>query len=293
MNSYLQTFIQRLSFRGFTKNTVSTYKSYLNTYLTYLNGLQLDPKDATWDIIRGFIDDIQKQRGLSDATINLIISIIQFFHIYVLRKHWDKDEVPFRKFDHYLPYVPSPDDVTVLLNALRDNPKAYLAVCVLYATGMRLDELCHLRCGDIRRREHRIYISKCKNRYDRYIPLTDSVRDMIIGYWLSLPEDKRSDEWIFTQQKNTGKPMDKQWIQNALIKARRQCNLNEKFTCHSLRHAYATRSYENGLSLLELQQFLGHRSINSTTIYIHLACVQRTEVPNPLDQLMERGNHND
>ena len=84
MNIYLQNFIQRLRFKGFTKNTISTYKSYLNAYLVYLDALQIRPEDASWDIIRGFIDDIQRQRNLADPTVNLIISILQFFHIYIL-----------------------------------------------------------------------------------------------------------------------------------------------------------------------------------------------------------------
>ena len=198
---------------------------------------------------------------------------------------WNPSQVPFRKFNTFLPYVPSRHQVADFLSSLEDNPKAQLAVSILYATGMRLDELCHLECKNIRPSTGKIYIPLSKNRQDRYLPLPDSIYQKILEYWYSFPAGHRPKTWLFTQQRSLDKPMDKQWLQKIILLKKKELHIEEKLTAHSFRHAYATHSYENGMDLLTLKTFLGHRSINSTTIYVHLAQSSRNTVVNPFDQL--------
>lgn len=94
---------------------------------------------------------------------------------------------------------PSPDDVKRFLLA-SEKPKVRLAISMLYATGMRLDELCHLRCADIIHSSMKIYIRHSKNHSDRYVPLTESIWQMILDYWYTFPAPERPREWLFTQQ---------------------------------------------------------------------------------------------
>ena len=61
--------------------------------------------------------------------------------------------------------------------------------------------------------------------------------------------------------------------------------MSDKLTAHSFRHAYATHSYENGMDLLTLKTFLGHKSLNSTTIYVHLAASSMSKTTNPFEQI--------
>ena len=82
---------------------------------------------------------------------------------------------------------PSPDDVKRFLLA-SEKPKVRLAISMLYATGMRLDELCHLRCADIIHSSMKIYIRHSKNHSDRYVPLTESIWQMILSQHRSVPE---------------------------------------------------------------------------------------------------------
>lgn len=92
---------------------------------------------------------------------------------------------------------------------------------MLYATGMRLDELCHLRCADIIHSSMKIYIRHSKNHSDRYVPLTESIWQMILDYWYTFPAPERPREWLFTQQTRLDHPMDKQWIQREVLLLRR------------------------------------------------------------------------
>lgn len=284
MMDYDSIFIQMLQARGLTDNTIRSYKTYINPYLTYLKALRISPDNASWQVMRDYLSWIQNQRGLSNRTVNMIISYLQFFHTYVLHKTWDKTQIPFKKFDVFLPFVPSRNQVQVFINAVED-PKAKLALSMLYATGLRLSELRHLHCEDISHSSHRIHVVRSKNHRDRYVPLPESIWTRILNYWYSLPKGKRPKEWLFTQQYSLDAPMDPQWIQNIIRSKREELSIKEKFTAHSLRHAYATHSYENGMDLLELQSFLGHKSLPSTLIYVHLANAGYTAACNPFDQI--------
>lgn len=281
---YLTVFIEMLQARNLSSNTVKNYQTYLKPFLSYLNNLSLSPENVPWEVVRAFLKWLQAERCLSDRTVNMVISHLQFFWIYVLHKPWDSSQVPFRKFDTYLPFVPDRKLVARFLEAL-DDPKAHLAVSILYATGMRLEELCHLKYADIHREAKSIHIRHAKNRSDRYIPLPASIWNRILCYWLSFPAGHRPQEWIFSQQRSLDKPMDKQWLQRVILLKRQELGIDGRLCAHSFRHAYATHSYENGMDLITLQSFLGHHSINSTTIYVHLAQASRNTIVNPFDQI--------
>lgn len=281
---YFSTFIQMLHAKKLSQNTIRVYVSYIKPYLAYLEKLQLSPEQASYQTMREFLDRIQSERGLSDRTINMIISYLQFFQTYVLHKDWDKTQIPFRTFQTYLPYAPSPAEVRSFLLAAQ-KPKVRLAISMLYATGMRLDELCHLRCADIMHSSMKIYIRHSKNHSDRYVPLTESIWQLILSYWYSFPTAKRPREWLFTQQTRLDHPMDKQWIQKEVLLLRKSLGLDPRISAHSFRHAYATRCYENGMDLLTLKACLGHSSINSTCIYVRLAASYKEGFVNPFDQL--------
>ena len=267
---YFSTFIQVLHTRKLSKNTIRVYVSYIKSYLAYLDSIQISPELASYQDMREFLDWIQAERKLSDRTINMIISYLQFFQLYVLHKDWDKTQIPFRAFNTYLPYAPSPAEVKRFLDAA-DKFKVKLAIAILYATGMRLDELCHLRCSDIMHSSGKIYIRHSKNHSDRYVPLPESIWQMILQYWYSLPDERRPREWLFTQQTRLDHPMDKQWIQREVMHLRKTLGIDSRISAHSFRHAYATRCYENGMDLLTLKAYMGHNSINSTCIYVKLA----------------------
>ena len=287
---YFSTFIQALHSRKLSQNTIRVYTTYIKPYLAYLDTIRISPELASYQNMRDFLDWIQSERHLSDRTINMVISYLQFFQLYVLHKDWDRTQIPFRAFNTYLPYVPSPMEVKRLLDAAH-KPKVKLALAMLYSTGMRLDELCHLRCSDFIHSSMKIYIRHSKNHSDRYVPLTESIWQMILQYWYSFPKGARPREWLFTQQRRLDHPMDKQWIQREILLLRNSLGLDSRISAHSFRHAYATRCYENGLDLLTLKAYMGHNSINSTCIYVKLAASYKEGFVNPFDQLQGGPRH--
>ncbi len=281
---YLALFIEMLQAKNLANNTIRNYQTYIKPFLSFLHQRNIAPENATWDLLREFLKELQASRSLSDRTMNMAISHLQFFWTYVLHQPWDQTQVPFRKFHTYLPFVPKREQVSLFLDSL-DVPKARLACSILYAAGLRIDELCHLECRYIFLSEQRIYIPVSKNHTDRFVPIPESICEGIRDYWYSCPGHLKPQTWLFTQQTNTSRPMDKQWLQKIFLEHKKALGLDSRFCPHSLRHAYATHSYENGLDLLSLKSRLGHRSINSTVIYVHLAASNSNTVINPFDQL--------
>lgn len=281
---YLAVFTEMLLARGLADNTVRNYQTYIRPYLAYLQRLGLSPDAASWQVMRDYLRHIKESCSLSDRTVNMVISHLQFFHVYVLHKQWDPTQVPFRRFRTYLPFVPSRELAGSFIGSFQD-PKMKLALSILYATGLRLDELCHLQCRDIYLEKGRVHVADSKNRHDRFVPLPASLKPLILSYWYSFPIGRRPRLWLFTQQHSPDTPMDKQWVQDRILKQRNLLGVDGRLTAHSFRHAFATHSYENGMDLLSLKTFLGHRSINSTAIYVHLAAASSCTTVNPFDQI--------
>ena len=281
--NYLTLFQDMLSFRGLTEGTVKTYTTYISSYLNYLRDIILvDPCDVTWEQMRGFINWIQHERGISDRTVNCIISQLSDFTVYVLHRPWDSTQIPRRKFDDYIPFVPSRQEATDLINAVEDR-KARTMIIVMYSAGLRVGEVCKLRYEDVCRARQHIRIVTAKNRHGRLVPLSKLALDALTHYWrlYGLPKSG----YLFPSPVKEGKPVSTSYVANHICKAEERLGWDHRFTSHSFRHAYGTHFYEDHGDLRVLQQILGHRSINSTTIYVSLANTTLQKYESPIDSL--------
>jgi site-specific recombinase XerD len=269
MQKYLDTYKQMISLRGLTNHTIKSYCTYLNAYLNYLKDvLHKKPEDVSWEELRVFLLWLQQQRNLSDRTMNHCISQLRFFTMYVLHKPWDNYQLPFRKFDTYLPFVPTKDEVRTFISTM-PNLKQKAMVALIYSAGLRIGEVCHLKYKDIDRKSMRIHISHGKNRSDRYAILSKSALNILTDYWFDYGKPMN---WLFPKQfKDSDKPIDTFFLSRHIHAHEARLGWEQRLTCHSFRHAFGTHLYENGTDLLTIKALLGHKSLNSTTIYVSLA----------------------
>lgn len=279
---YLNVYREMISLRGLTDHTVTSYSTYIRSYLDYLHTLlHKQPEDVSWDELRDFIRWLQKERSLSDRTINHCISQLRFFTMFVLHKPWDPTQLPMRKFDSYLPYVPTQKEADIFISSFSDlKPKAM--VSLMYSAGLRVGEVCHLRYCDIERKNMRIHIAHSKNRSDRYALLSQKALDILTQYWF---EYDRPYHWLFPKQTDPSRPIDTFYIMRHMRAHEESLGWEHRITCHSFRHAFGTHLYENGTDLLTIKNLMGHKSLNSTLIYIHLASYQARNVLSPFDRI--------
>ena len=264
MDKYLNLYREMISLRGLTDHTLNSYSTYIRSYLDYLqNILHKSPENVSWQELRDFIKWLQKERNLADRTINCVISQLRFFTIYVLHNPWDDNQLPKRKFDEYLPFVPSQKETFEFISTIPDI-KQKAMVAVMYSSGLRISEVCHLRYEDIQRSSMRIHIRRSKNRTERFAPLSKFALDILTQYWF---ECGRPKEWLFPKQTNLSKPIDTFFLSRHIHEHEKRLGWPKRITCHSFRHALGTHLYENGTDLLTIKAILGHKSLNSTTIY--------------------------
>ena len=279
--NYLESFTDMLRLRGLTEKSIKSYTTYIKAYLDFIEVNHLSsPDQLSWEDMRRFITQIQEERQLSDRTVNAIISQLRFFTIFVIHKTWDPTQIPRRKFDTYLPYVPSQEDAITFIDSIPDlKPRAMISL--LFSAGLRADEVCHLKAGDIERSRHRIHIRQSKNRSDRYAQLSDKELELLIQYWYQCG---KPGDWLFPAAKDPSRPCKTQFIGYHIKKHKEELGWSDRpLTAHSFRHCYGTCLYESGADLLTIQAYMGHRSLRSTLIYIHLSSRHLRKFKSPYD----------
>ena len=282
---YVDTYLTMIALRGLTDHTLKSYKTYISAYLDFVfDFLKKDPSDVTWDEMRLFIKHLQETRHLSDRTINAAISQLRFFTMYVLHKPWDHTQLPTRRFDQYMPFVPSREEMAEFINAI-DNLKAHAMIVLMYSAGLRVGEVCRLKCEDIDRQNMRIHISHGKNRSDRYAMLSPTALSVLEDYWRRGGQPRN---YLFPPKGKPDKPNNPPFVERNIAATEAKLGWPHRFTTHTPRHAFATHFYEDTRDLLTLQKLLGHKSINSTTIYISLSNTVFTMYASPIEALQVR-----
>ena len=273
-----------LSFRDLAIGTVATYTSYMTAYIQWVeeNLPDRELSSVTWEEVRSYIRHLKDVRGLNPRTVNVHISQLRDFYYYVLHRDWDRREVPFLRFDEALPTVPSKEQVSTIIGAIR-NPKHKAGIALLYSPGIRVSELCRLHCGDIRMSSRNIYISKSKNRSDRYAILSDRALSDLSAYIRSSYKDATREDWLFPGQK-AGTPVCAESVRKVFRNALGLAGLSEcGFNLHSLRHAFGLHLYESGADLMSIKEAMGHKVLSSTTVYLTLGIGNGRSVKSPYD----------
>lgn len=273
-----------LSFRDLAPGTVATYVSYLKTYIEWVEDQLPDCplSSVSWEEIRAFIRWLKDVRKLNPRTVNVHISQLRDFFYYVLHKDWDKREVPFLHFDQFLPAVPTREQVNAIIDSIT-NPKHKAEIALLYSSGIRVSELCRLHCGDIYRSKNCIYISRSKNRSDRYAVLSDKAYDLLVAYIRTSYRGAKPEDWLFPGQK-VGAHTCEQTIYNVFVHQLDKTGLADRgFNLHSLRHAFGLHLYETGADLFSIKEAMGHKSLSSTEVYLALGIGNGRSVKSPYD----------
>ena len=122
-DNYVTRFNDMLTLRDLAESTVNNYTSYLNQYLDFvessLNGKF--PEDVSWEEIRSYILQLKNVRNLNNRSINPHIAQLIFFFKYVLHREWDRYQVPFLRYDEYLPAVPTKSEMEKILYSMGFN----------------------------------------------------------------------------------------------------------------------------------------------------------------------------
>ena len=268
-----------LDLRDLSLNTRKIYHSNLRSYFRWLSEtLAVSPDDATFEHIRSYLLHLKHNRKLTNHSINSHSSTIRFFRLFILKQTWNEYDVPRMKYNTPLPFVLSKNDTLAFINSI-PNLKHKAFIVLLYSAGLRLSEVATLRWEDIQRKDQRIFIRASKNRKERYALLSSSAITILEIYWRTHGKPMK---WLFPGR-NPDSPISKSTGANYIKRHLEFLGWTSPVSAHTFRHCFATHLYEQGEDLISIKEYLGHSSINSTTLYVQLARKVSSKPVSPFD----------
>lgn len=178
--------------------------------------------------------------------------------------------VPLLRTPRTLPRVLAPGEVDVLLGELRTHRDRAMVLAMLLG-GLRRCEVLGLRMQDVQAGERRLFIAEGKGGHQRIVPVSGRFFASLASYFEhERPEAGTDRVFVALRGPTRGQPLAAEGVDQVLTGARDRAGLDSA-TCHQLRHTCLTRLREAGMALEAVQAQAGHRSIESTRIYVHLA----------------------
>lgn len=268
MTEDLQKVKNLLELRGCSKRTISNYLSCLNRFKNYYKGKEIEKFNE--DDILGYLKTNFIDIGCSAATINVNRAAIKYYYLVNYNKEFSSVLLPQTKVPSKFPKLISKEEFIKMFNS-EFNLKHKIWIILAYGSGLRVSEVAALRVSDIISKEHKIRVIGKGNK-ERYVPLPDLTLKLLRIYWIQ-EKDKITNDFLFpgALEKTKESHISSNTIKEAFQKIKQNNNLDNSITFHTLRHSFATEFIRNGGDIWELKNILGHSSINTTSLYLHMA----------------------
>jgi integrase/recombinase XerD len=220
-----------------------------------------------------------KHSGKSASTRNVAICGLRFLYEKVLDSQDISLSFPTRKKPKILPEVLSTNEVASIIDA-PDNIKHRVILMTAYSAGLRLSEIANLKIEHINSARMQIRVDQGKGRKDRDTLLSKRLVEELRVYYKAY----RPDSWLFYSTKRHI-AMNISTIQRVYQSAKKKAGVKRGRGIHTLRHCFATHLLEAGCDLRTIQCLMGHRSLSTTMVYLHVSNISLCNVTSPLDRL--------
>jgi len=267
-----------IDLRGLSHSTFKNYRSHLRRISEHFSK---DMADISVEDAKEYIHRLKSELNQHPQTINQCRAAFIFFRQNVLGKHIPEFALPRHKFVRQLPDILPMEIIVELLDSLTLDHRAVLSLC--YGSGLRISEALALEVADIDSANMKVYVRNGKGQRARYTILSAYSLGCLREYWVTFrPKGPR----IFPARRDSSKQKPTQHVQSAFSSAykKRFPFSNKRITPHTLRHCFATHLLDGGTDLRTIQVLLGHKSIQSTSIYTQLTDFHFSKLVSPLDR---------
>ncbi len=256
-----------------------TQKGYRNIFIHFLAFYkEMIPSQITGEQIRNYILTRIKDENISKSTQNQIISTFKAFYGRLLEQHYKVSDLYRPNKEEHLPKSLEPEEI-VRLFAQVSNLKHKCTLMLMYGSGLRVGEVVRLKWQDLDFLEKTVFIHNGKNYKDRYTILSEKT----IVYLQKYKTDYKPTDWVF--ESPDGGHYSERSIQQFFGEALAKAKIDKQVSTHSLRHAFATQLLKNHTDLDFVRKVMGHASIKTTQIYLHVLKTDLTKTRSPLDDL--------
>ena len=243
---YLDKLTEELRLRKYSGRTEKAYLYVVKNFLHSEKNVR--------DFMLGYVNN-------SRSTVRSVYFALKFFHERVLHQKFE-EILPLEKGAAKLPSVLNKEEVKNLF-AVTFNLKHRLILMLLYYSGMRLDELVNIKWEDFDFERNTIHLKVTKGEKERVIFLHEKLKALIQNFHL------QNKGLVFNS--NFGKKYNPRSIQMIVRQAAEKAGITKKVTPHTLRHSFATHLLEGGADIRSIQSLLGHKNLQTTQIYTHVA----------------------
>ena len=279
MQAFLDVFMDYLALeKGLSKNSLNAYRNDLDQFLNYLQKKNIsDISKLNHKLILDHLISLRDSGKTTKTVSRHLVSIRIFFRFLNDERYTNTDpsetlESP--RLWSILPDTLSPKEVQQLLDFkyanLKHKTRNQTLIELLYATGLRVSELCYLKIGDLQLEESTLR-TRGKGNKERIVPIANKTVIILKNY---LFEDRlnycknQNESHLFLSQQ--GKPLSRQRVWQIVKECAFSAGIKKRISPHTIRHSFATHLLENGASLRVIQEMLGHSDISTTQIYTHV-----------------------
>jgi integrase/recombinase XerD len=271
-----QRMLEDLRIRNYAPSTV---ECYVRSVAEFAKHFRKSPEQLGPEEIRSWQLHLRNEKKVKLSSYIQAVCGLRFFYRNTLNRKIDIERIPLPRYETKLPVILSKGEVKALLEAPRNlGHRAILAT--MYGAGLRVSEATNLKVSDIDRERKVIWVRGGKGHKDRQVMLSDQLREVLVAYW----RWKRPTEWLFPGG-TPGNPITRETVFDTCRKAALRAGIDKPVHPHSLRHAFATHLLDDGVSLVVIQNLLGHANLKTTARYLHVSDAAVRSTRSPLEML--------
>jgi site-specific recombinase XerD len=261
-----------------------TQEAYIRAVRKLAAYLHRSPDTASVEDLRNFQLHLV-DTGTSPMTLNVTLTGLRFFFDVTLERLELMARMRPVKLPHKVPVVLSVQE-TARLIAAASNVKHQAALSVAYGAGLRASEVIHLKVTDVDSQRMTLRVEQGKGRRDRNAMLSPVLLQRLRTWWriANAQGHMRPGGWLFPGLDPTD-PLTPRQLNRAVHAAAEAAGIDKRISTHTLRHGFATHLLERKVDIRVIQVLLGHKRLETTAIYTHVATDLLREVIGPLEPL--------
>jgi len=276
--SYLiSQLIHEMQLRNYSSRTIDSY----SILLSKVEDFYKSPLDKITEM--QFKDYLHKRimnEGISTSMVNQYISAFKILQSDVLKRSWQQIKVKRPRREKKLPVVLSLSEVERLI-AVTNNIKHKAILMLAYSAGLRRQEVQFIKPAAIDSARMQVHVVQGKGKKDRYTILSSKALDLLRIYY----KYGKPARFLFEAQGKKGQFLSDTTLNSIVKQSASKAGIKKQVSFHTLRHCFATHLLEKGVNLRLIQQFMGHVSLKTTSVYLHLVNINPASVISPLDAM--------
>ena len=263
--------------KKYSINTLNSYLSDINIFISYLNQEKINYKNINRDIIRSYLKYLD-ENNYKSSSINRILSSLNDYYSYleknkIIKYNYFKDINRPRK-EKRLPNFINYTEYMNLINTVQKENNEYLKIRnlllleILFDTGLRVSEAVNIKISDIDLKNHSLKVLGKGNK-ERIVYFGDYAVTYLEEY-LALRKNIKSKDNEYLFWNKDYQRLTRRGAEYLINNIAKKALLKQRITPHTLRHSFATEMLNNGCDIRSVQELLGHKSLSTTGIYTHV-----------------------